>query len=443
MFDQLTDRLHSVLQRIRGLGVITEKNINDATREVRRVLLEADVNVQVVRTFIQRVREKALGTKVTKSIKPGELFIKILRDEMVALLGEKPVPLRLDTKPPMVILMAGLQGSGKTTTCAKLAHYLSKQNKKVLLVAGDLYRPAAIEQLQSLAKKEGIPCFAEPTADAVAVCKHALEEARVDEIDVVILDTAGRLHVDGEMMVEVQQIAEAVKPVETLFVVDGMTGQDAVLSAQAFHEALELTGIILTKMDGDARGGAALSIAEVTQVPIKFIGVSEKMEGLEVFDPARITDRILGFGDVISLVEKAQAIVDEKAMRQVEKNLVKNQLTLEDFRTQLTQLQKMGPLNQLLGMMPGMNRKGLKGLSLDDQQLVWTRAIIDSMTPEERRHPERINGSRRQRIARGSGRPVQEVNQLLKQFRLMKKMMKQVNKQTPFNRGKFPVMGLN
>jgi len=259
----------------------------------------------------------------------------------------------------------------------------------------------------------------------------------------VILDTAGRLHVDGEMMVEVQRIAEVVNPAETLFVVDGMTGQDAVLSAQAFHEALELTGIILTKMDGDARGGAALSIAEVTQVPIKFIGLSEKMTGLEVFDPARITDRILGFGDVISLVEKAQAVMDEKTLRQVEENLAKNQFTLEDFRTQLTQLQKMGPVNQILGMLPGMSRKGLQGLSLNDRQLVWTRAIIDSMTREERRHPERINGSRRQRIARGSGRSVQEVNQLLKQFHFMKKIMKQTNKRTPFNRGKFLVMGLN
>ncbi|MFQ6606431.1 MAG: signal recognition particle protein [Fidelibacterota bacterium] len=443
MFDQLTDRLHSVLQRIRGLGVITEKNINDAAREVRRVLLEADVNVQVVRTFIQRVREQALGTQVTKSIKPGELFIKILRDEMVAILGEKPVPLNLSAKPPVVILMAGLQGSGKTTTCAKLAHYLSKQDKKVLLVAADLYRPAAIEQLQSLAKKQGLLCYTEPTVDAVTVCEHALNEAREENLDIVIMDTAGRLHVDGEMMVEVQQIAEAVKPTETLFVVDGMTGQDAVLSAQAFNEALELTGIILTKIDGDARGGAALSIAQVTQVPIKFMGVSEKMTGLELFDPVRIADRILGFGDVISLVEKAQAVMDEKAFHLVERNLAKNQFTLEDFRTQLTQLQKMGPLNQLVGMMPGMSRKGMQGLALDDRQLVWTRAIIDSMTTEERCHPERINGSRRQRIARGSGRPVQEVNQLLKQFHFMKKMMKQVNKRTPFNRGKFPVMGLN
>lgn len=324
--------------------------------------------------------------------------------------------------------MAGLQGSGKTTTCGKLAAALKKQGKSVLLTAADVYRPAAIEQLIQVGKTVDVPVYEEGTGDPVDICQSAVEEAGASKTDVVILDTAGRLHVDGEMMTEIQEIAEAINPVETLFVVDGMTGQDAVNSAKAFSAALTLTGTILTKLDGDARGGAAVSITEVTGVPIKFIGVSEKMDGLEVFDPKRIVDRILGFGDVVSLVEKAKDLVDEDQAAKLEKKLRNATFDLEDYKDQLKQLKKMGPLNQIVGMMPGMNRKMMKGLNLDDRQLIWTEAIISSMTPAERKDPLMINGSRRSRIAKGSGRSVQEVNQLLKQFDQMKKMMKKMGK---------------
>ena len=428
MFDQITERFDTLLRNLRGIGKITDKNIQETARQIRRVLLEADVNFQVTRDFVKRVQDRSSGTKVLKSVKPGEQFIKIIHDELVTLLGDEPVSLEFAKKGQTVILMAGLQGSGKTATCIKLANRLNDQGKSVLLVAADVYRPAAIKQLQILAEDIDVPVFEMGQDDPVKICTAAIEEAVLSKIDCVILDTAGRLHVDGEMMVEIQQIAEAVKPTETLFVADGMTGQDAVHSAQAFNEALEITGIILTKLDGDARGGAAISITTVIEKPVKFIGTSEKSDGLEVFDPQRMADRILGLGDVVTLVEKAQKVVDESEAAKMQEKLIENRFTLEDFNTQIKQLQKMGNLNQIMGMIPGIPRKMMKGIDLDGQQLSWTKAMINSMTPKERNNPQLINGQRRRRIAAGSGRSIQEVNQLLKQFTEMQKMMKKFGK---------------
>ena len=428
MFDQITERFDTLLRNLRGIGKITDKNIQETARQIRRVLLEADVNFQVTRDFVKRVQDRSSGTKVIKSVKPGEQFIKIIHDELVTLLGDEPVSLEFAKKGQTVILMAGLQGSGKTATCVKLANRLNDQGKSVLLVAADVYRPAAIKQLQVLAEDIDVPVFEMGQDDPVKICTAAIEEAVLSKIDCVIMDTAGRLHVDGEMMVEIQQIAEAVKPTETLFVADGMTGQDAVHSAQAFNEALEITGIILTKLDGDARGGAAISITTVIEKPVKFIGTSEKSDGLEVFDPQRMADRILGLGDVVTLVEKAQKVVDESEAAKMQEKLIENRFTLEDFNTQIKQLQKMGNLNQIMGMIPGVPPKMMKGIDLDDQQLSWTKAMINSMTPKERNNPQLINGQRRRRIAAGSGRSIQEVNQLLKQFTEMQKMMKKFGK---------------
>ena len=428
MFDQITERFAIVLRNLRGLGKITDKNIQETAREIRRVLLEADVNFQVTRDFVKRVQDRSSGTKVLKSVKPGEQFIKIIHDELVTLFGNESVPLDFVKKGQTIILMAGLQGSGKTTTCVKLANRLKDQGKSVLLVAADVYRPAAIKQLQVLAEKIAVPVFEMGQDEPVKICTAAIEEAALSKIDCVILDTAGRLHVDGEMMVEIQQIAEAVEPTETLFVADGMTGQDAVHSAQAFNEALEITGAILTKLDGDARGGAAISITTVIKKPVKFIGISEKTDGLEVFDPQRMADRILGLGDVVTLVEKAQKVVTESEAVKMQEKLLENRFTLEDFNTQLKQLQKMGNLNQIMSMIPGVPRKMMQGMDLDDRQLSWTNAMINSMTLQERNNPQLINGQRRRRIAAGSGRSVQEVNQLLKQFTEMQKMMKKFGK---------------
>ena len=428
MFDQITERFDTVLRNLRGLGKITDKNIQETAREIRRILLEADVNFQVTRDFVKRVQERSAGTKVLKSVKPGEQFIKIIHDELATLLGNEPVPLEFAKKGQTVILMAGLQGSGKTATCVKLANRFKDQGKSALLVAADVYRPAAIKQLQVLADEIAVPVFEMGQDDPVKICSAAVEEAALSKLDCVILDTAGRLHVDGEMMVEIQQIAEAVKPTETLFVADGMTGQDAVHSAQAFNEALEITGTILTKLDGDARGGAAMSITAITKKPVKFIGISEKTDGLEVFDPQRMADRILGLGDVVTLVEKAQKVVAESETVKIQEKLLENRFTLEDFKTQIKQLHKMGNLNQIMGMIPGVPRKMLQGMDLDDRQLSWTEAMINSMTLQERNNSQLINGRRRRRIAAGSGRSVQEVNQLLKQFTEMQKMMKKFGK---------------
>ncbi len=423
MFDQLTRQFDSILRNLRGLGKITDKNIQETSRMVRRVLLEADVNFQVARTFIDRVRTKAEGTKIIKSIKPGEKFVKIIHDELVHLLGKNASPLAC-TPSTTVVLIAGLQGSGKTTACAKLAKRLKDEGKSVLLVAADVYRPAAIDQLNQLGKQINIEVFSERSGEPVKICKQAVEEAKTEKVDVVILDTAGRLHVDGEMMVEIQKISDEVQPSEILFVVDGMTGQDAVNSAQAFSEALPLTGTILTKMDGDSRGGAAVSITEVTGKPIKFMSTSEKIDALDVFEPERIADQILGFGDAISLVKKAEAVMDLDSAKAIEKKIFDKSFDLEDFLTQIKQLRKMGPLDQLLGMLPSENRNMIKKLNFDNRQLVWTEAIIKSMTQKEREIPHIINGNRRQRIAKGSGRSVQEVNHLLKQFSLMQRIMK-------------------
>ncbi len=443
MFDQITDKFDSVFRNLRGLGKITDRNISDTTREVRRVLLDADVNFRVARDFIKRVQERAQGTKVTKSVKPGQQFIKIIHDEMIQLLGGSAQDLELKQN-PSVILMAGLQGSGKTTSTAKLGHLLKKQGKNVLLVAADVYRPAAIDQLKKMGELTNIPVYDEGTGNPVVICKNAISHAKAHQLDVVILDTAGRLHVDGEMMMEIQAIAEDSTPDEILFVADGMTGQDAVNSAKVFNEALSLSGVILTKMDGDARGGAAVSIREVTGKPIKFIGVSEKIDGLQLFDPKRIADRILGFGDVVSLVEKAQTLVDEKDAEILRKKMMKNTFNLEDFRNQMHQLKKMGSMKQIMGMMPGVNKKMLKGMNLNDKQMDWTEAIINSMTLDERSNPKMINGSRRMRISKGSGRPVHEINALIKQFAEMQKMMKKFgNMKSPKLPGMGSFVGIN
>jgi len=427
MFGHITERFESILRNVRGLGKITDKNINDTVREVRRALINADVNFNVAKTFVNNVHDKAQGTKVLKSVKPGQQFVKIIRDELVILLGTDSKDLVLKNN-PAVILLAGLQGSGKTTTAGKLAYRLQKSGKSVLMVAADVYRPAAVQQLITVGQQADVAVYEEGTGEPLAICKRGIEEARSLKNDVVILDTAGRLHIDGEMMTEIQQIADMADPDEIIFVADGMTGQDAVNSAQAFHEALPLSGIILTKMDGDSRGGAAVSIREVTGKPIKFIGTSEKLDGLEVFDPKRIADRILGFGDVVSIVEKAQDVFDEDQAKDFQTKLVKNTFDLDDFKMQLQQMKKMGSMSQIIGMMPGMNSKALKQLNMDDRQVGWTEAIINSMTPSERQQPEIINGSRRLRISKGSGRSVQEINALLNQFSQMKKMMKKMGK---------------
>ncbi len=427
MFGHITERFESILRNVRGLGKITDKNINDTVREVRRALIDADVNFNVAKSFVNIVHDKAQGTKVLKSVKPGQQFVKIIRDELVILLGTDSKDLVLKNN-PAVILLAGLQGAGKTTTAGKLAYRLQKSGKSVLMVAADVYRPAAVQQLITVGQQADVAVYEEGTGEPLAICKRGIEEARSLKNDVVILDTAGRLHVDGEMMTEIQQIADMADPDEIIFVADGMTGQDAVNSAQAFHEALPLSGIILTKMDGDSRGGAAVSIREVTGKPIKFIGTSEKLDGLEVFDPKRIADRILGFGDVVSIVEKAQDVFDEDQAKDFQTKLVKNTFDLDDFKMQLQQMKKMGSMSQIIGMMPGMNSKALKQLNMDDRQVGWTEAIINSMTPGERQQPEIINGSRRLRISKGSGRSVQEINALLNQFSQMKKMMKKMGK---------------
>ena len=428
MFDQISDRFNSLLRNLRGLGKITDKNIEDTSREIRRILLEADVNITVTKNFVQKVKDRSIGTKVVKSIKPGEQFIKIIHDELVSLFGDQNSELDISNQNCNVLLLAGLQGSGKTTTCAKLAKKILDQGKSVLLVAADVYRPGAIKQLKILAERINVPVFESNASDPVKICFDALEEAKANKIDCIILDTAGRLHIDGEMMLEIQQISESVKPSETLFIADGMTGQDAVNSAKAFNEALEITGIILTKMDGDARGGAAVSIASVINKPVKFIGISEKINGIDVFDPKRMADRILGLGDVVGLVEKAEKIVNESEAKIMQEKILKNQFNLEDFKNQLFQIQKMGNINEVANMIPGFSGKIKNKINMDDRQILWTEAIINSMTEKERKNPKIIDGSRRSRIAFGSGRTVQEVNQLLKQFTEMQKMMKKFGK---------------
>lgn len=426
MFEQLQEKFGLILRSLRGRGKITEKNISETSRQIRRALLEADVNLNVAKDFVARIEKKAQGSTVLKSVTPGQQFAKIMHDELTSILGKEQAPLAFAKKPPTVILLAGLQGSGKTTTAVKLANLLKKDGKKPFLVAADVYRPAAVEQLQILGKQIDVPVWTEER-DPVDICVNGIDDAKRQKHDVVILDTAGRLHVDSEMMEEIMDIAEATTPTEILFVADGMTGQDAVNSAMAFSNALEITGTVLTKLDGDARGGAAVSISAITGKPIKFVGVSEKMDGLDPFHPDRMAGRILGMGDVISFVEKAQDVVDQDEAEKTAEKLKKMQFTLEDFQEQLRQMQNMGSMEQLMGMIPGMG-KMTKNLVLDERQLVWTDAIINSMTKEERHNPSILDGSRRKRIARGSGRSIQEVNTLLKQFGQMQKMMKNLSR---------------
>jgi signal recognition particle subunit SRP54 len=435
MFEQLQDKLSGVLKTIRGHGKITENNISQSMRDVRRALLEADVNFKVAKAFVSRVQEKAEGEKVFTSVSPGQQFIKLIQDELVDFLGGDTEELKFKPSGLTVILMAGLQGSGKTTTSAKLACLLKKkQNRKPFLIAADLQRPAAIDQLEVLGRQIDVPVYAERIKDAVAVVKSGLKHAESLDVNTVIIDTAGRLHVDEELMAELKNIEAIASPDEVLYVADGMTGQDAVTSSLAFSEAISVSGIVLTKMDGDSRGGAALSMREVTQKPIKFLGMGESINAIEVFHPRRLAQRILGMGDVVSLVEKAQDVFDEKSTMQMQKKMLGNTFSLADFKDQLKQIKKMGSISQMMSMIPGASK--LKGMEMDDRQLIWIEAIIDSMTPTERERPELINGSRRERIAKGAGRSVQEVNQLLKQFSQMRTMMKNFGK---MGKGKFPI----
>ena len=429
MFDSLSDRLNSVFKKLKGHGRLDEKNIQEGLREVRLALLEADVNYKVARDFIQRVKERALGQDVLKSLTPGQQVVKIVHEELIELLGGQSQGLNLKARPPIVIMLVGLQGSGKTTTAAKLALFLRRMKHAPYLVPADVYRPAAIEQLHKLASEINIPAYPSSSdMNPVDICRNAVEEARKSAYSVVLLDTAGRLHIDEKLMQELVAIKSECQPHEILFVADAMTGQDAVNVAARFNELLDVTGIVLTKMEGDARGGAALSIKSVTQKPIKFIGVGEKLSDLEVFHPDRVASRILGMGDILTLIEKAQSSIDAEEARELEKKLKKSQFDLEDFRTQMRRLRKLGSIEGLLKLVPGMGklRDKLKDVKVPEKEMARVEAIINSMTPEERHDPKIINASRKQRIARGSGTSVQEVNQLLKNFEQMQKMMKKM-----------------
>lgn len=428
MFQELTSRFENIFRKLKGHGKLTAENIAETMREVRRVLLEADVNFKVAKEFIAAVEKKAVGTEVLQSITPGQQVIKIIYDELVALLGGTDAPLREANLPPTVIMVVGLQGSGKTTFCGKLAKFLKARNRRAMLVAADLQRPAAVEQLRVVSYAAGAEFYSQPDATPLAVCRDSIGAARQRGLDTVILDTAGRLHVNAELMDELEAIKQATKPNEILFVADGMTGQDAVNTAQAFAQKLDFSGVVLTKMDGDARGGAALSIKTVTGKPIKFIGTGEKAEALEKFHPERMASRILGMGDIVTLVEKASQNVDMQKARELEKKLRQADFSLEDFYDQLQSLKKMGPLSQLLNMIPGLGGKIPQDVEMDEKGLVVIEAIILSMTPEERRRPHIINGSRRLRIAKGSGTSVQEINRLLKQYDMMRKMLKQAGR---------------
>lgn len=427
MFDTLTQKLDSVLKRLRGQGRISEANIAETLREVRKVLLDADVNYKVVKQFIDTVQQKSLGTEVVTSVAPGQLIVKIIHDELVALLGTTKADITLSQPPPSVVLIAGLQGSGKTTFAGKLAHWLKSKGRSPLLVAADVYRPAAIDQLIALGAQIEVPVFSSRTDSAIEIAKKSIDHARKNARDTVIIDTAGRLHIDEEMMREVESIKSSVQPHEILFVVDAMTGQDAVNTAKAFHDRLNFDGVVLTKLDGDTRGGAALSIRSVVEKPIKFVGTGEKLDALEPFHPDRMASRILGMGDIVTLVEKAQQSFDQEKAQQLEQKIRKAQFTLEDFYGQLQEIKKMGPLSQVLSMIPGANKLGDVN-NVDDKEMKYVEAIILSMTVEERQRPAIINGSRRKRIAMGSGTSVQEVNKLLKQFFEMQKMMKNFTK---------------
>jgi len=435
MFQDLTAKLEGILRKLKGQGVLTEKNIAETLREVRRVLLEADVNYKVAKEFVERVQQKAVGVEVLRSITPGQQVVKILYDELVALLGQSDAPLHTANIPPTVIMLVGLQGSGKTTFAGRLALYLRHRGHRPLLVAADVKRPAAIEQLKVVGQKVNVPVLADGGADPVEICARAIGYARQHALDTAIVDTAGRLHIDEAMMQELVEIKARLRPHEILFVADGMTGQDAVNTAKEFLQRLDFDGVVLTKMDGDARGGAALSIRAVTGKPIKFISTGEKFDALEKFYPERMASRILGLGDVVTLVEKAQEAAEAQKAQKLEERLRRQQFTLEDFYDQLQQLKKMGPLDQLLSLIPGFGSSALKGISADDRALTKVEAIVNSMTLEERRKPHIIDGSRRRRIAKGSGTTVQEVNKLLKQYEMMRHLIKQIGKK---GAGAFP-----
>ena len=435
MFESLGERLQNALHKIKGYGKITEDNISDMMREIRLALLEADVNYKVVKEFTNSVKEKALGEEVASSIHPGDLFVKIVKDELTELLGGETEELNLKGN-PAILMLVGLQGSGKTTTIAKLSNFLRKKHhKNPLLVACDVYRPAAIDQLKQLGKQLGIEVYDEGKNDPVEIALHAVEYAKDNHFDYVLIDTAGRLHIDEELMNELDQIQKKVSPNETLLVIDAMMGQDAINVITGFHDQLPLTGVILTKLDGDTRGGVALSVRHLTHVPIKFIGTSEKLDGLDSFEPERMAGRILGMGDIVSLVEKATEAIDEKEAEKTAKRMQQGKFDLEDFLSTMKQMKKLGPLENLIKLIPGAKKMGLNNVKIDPKQMSRVEAIVLSMTPKERRNPDIIKASRKSRIAAGSGTSVQEVNRLLQQFDQMKKMLKQMsngNMKLPF-----------
>ncbi len=437
-FEGLTEKMQSALKKLTSKGKLTEKDVKDAMRDVRLALLEADVNFLVVKDFTKRVTERAVGQDIMESLTPGQQVIKIVNEELTELMGGTQSKLTIAPKPPTIIMMVGLQGSGKTTTSGKLALHLKKQGKNPLLVACDIYRPAAIEQLKIVGNKIDVPVFERGQRDPIMIAHEAVLEAVDRQFDYVIIDTAGRLHIDEEMMDELLNIKEKVNPHEILLVVDAMTGQDAVNVSQSFDEKLGIGGVVLTKLDGDTRGGAALSVKAVTGKPIKFVGVGEKLEGLEPFHPERMASRILGMGDVLTLIERAQETIDEKKAAELEKKIRTQQFTLDDFLEQLQQVRGMGPLDDIMAMFPGVNAKKLSGLNLDEKQLLHTEAIIQSMTIEERTNPTIINASRRKRIAKGSGTNIQDVNRLLKSYGDFRRMMKQLpNIEKAVKKGKF------
>ena len=426
MFENLGDRLQNVMSKIKGYGKITEDNISEMLREIRLALLEADVNYKVVKEFTNSVKEKALGEEVKKSIKPGDLFVKIVNDELTELLGGQEKPLNLNGN-PAILMLVGLQGSGKTTTIGKLSNFLRKKHsKKPLLVACDVYRPAAIDQLKQLGKELNIEVYEEGKNNPVETSKNAVEYAKNNNYDYVLIDTAGRLHIDEQLMDELKNIEKTVRPDEVLLVLDSMIGQDAINVINGFNEKLKLTGAILTKLDGSAKGGVALSVRHLTNIPIKFIGTSERLDGLEEFYPERMASRILDMGDLMSMVEKAESVIDEKEAEDLAKKMQKGKFDLEDFLKQMNQIKKLGPLENLIKLLPGANKMGLNNIQVNPKDMAHIEAIILSMTPYERKHPEVLKASRKMRIAKGSGRSVEEVNRLLKQFEQMKEMMKRL-----------------
>lgn len=441
MFDSLSSKLEKAFKTLKGQGKISEINVAETVKEIRKALIDADVNFKIAKQFTDTVKEKALGQDVLTSVSPGQLMVKIVSDELTELLGGHTVDINLDGS-PAIILMAGLQGSGKTTHSAKLASFIKKKGKSVMMAACDVYRPAAIEQLKVLGQQIEVPVYTEEgNNNPVKIAENAVKAAREANAKVLIIDTAGRLSVDEEMMAEIGNIKKAINPKEILFVVDAMTGQDAVNTAKAFNDVLDFSGVILTKLDGDTRGGAALSIKSIVNKPIKFVGMGEKMEALDVFHPDRMAQRILGMGDIVSLVERAQQVFDEEEAQRIQKKLLKDQFTFQDFLTQIQQIKKMGNLKDLMGMIPGVG-KAIKDIDISDDAFKGIEAIIHSMTPQERNNPDLINGSRRKRIASGSGTDIQQVNQLLKQFEEMRKMMRTMSKLQGSGRGmpKLPFM---